>query len=452
MARLVVVGGDAAGLSAASQARRRRPEEDLEIVAFERSQYASYSACGEPYFVGGYVKSLDDLIARTPEEHTKRGVDVRTRREITAIDLENQTVTVHDLDGSGSSHVGFDLLMVATGARPADGGIEGMELDGIYSLRVLEDAERLRRAVGTGQVRRAVVVGAGYIGLEMAEVLQGLGVAVTVVTSAWVMEKTLDPDMGELIAEKMRSMGIEVITGTKVEHMEGRNGRVARVGCERLELPADLVVVGLGTRPDVELAEAAGIPLGPTGAIAVDDRQRTGVDSVWSGGDCAEARHRVSGRPVNIHLGTIANKQGRVAGIDIGGGEMRFPGVLGTAITRVNDLEIARTGLTERQAADAGLDAISATAEGTTTAGYWPDAPEMKIKVVVERGSGRLLGAQVVGGPGAGKRVDVFATALWNGMEASDLAWTDLAYAPPFSGVWDLIHIAARAGAEAAAG
>ncbi len=214
--------------------------------------------------MGGYVKSLDDLIARTPEEHTKRGVDVRTRREITAIDLENQTVTVHDLDGSGSSHVGFDLLMVATGAQPADGGIEGMELDGIYSLRVLEDAERLRRAVGTGQVRRAVVVGAGYIGLEMAEVLQGLGVAVTVVTSAWVMEKTLDPDMGELIAEKMRSMGIEVITGTKVEHMDGeKRPTLRRWAANASSCRPILSLLGWGLRPDVELAEAAGYPTWP---------------------------------------------------------------------------------------------------------------------------------------------------------------------------------------------
>ncbi len=398
------------------------------------------------------MKSLDDLIARTPEEHTKRGIDVRTRRDVTGIDLDKRQVTVYDIDGAGSSHVGFDLLMVATGARPADGGIEGMELEGVHSLRVLEDAERLRKAVGANGVKQAVVVGAGYIGLEMAEVLQRLDVAVTVVTSAWVMEKTLDPDIGELIARKMQGMGIEVITDTRVKRMEGQNGHVARVGCDGLDLPADLVVVGLGTVPDVALAEEAGIPLGPTGAISVDDGQRTEVDGVWSGGDCAEALHRVSGRPVNIHLGTVANKQGRVAGINIGGGDVRFPGVLGTAITRVNELEIARTGLTERQAADGGLDAVSATAEGTTTAGYWPEAAEMKIKVVVERGSGRLLGAQIVGGPGAGKRVDVFATALWNQMTADDLAWTDLAYAPPFSGVWDLIHIAARAGAEAAAG
>ena len=366
------------------------------------------------------------------------------------IDLDKRQVEVVDLDGGGSSHVGFDLLMVATGARPADGGIEGMELEGVHSLRVLEDAERLRGAVGS--VKRAVVVGAGCIGLEMAEVLQRLDVSVTVVTSAWVMEKTLDSDIGELIAEKMRAMGIEVITDTRVKCIEGRDGRVASVGCDGLDLPADLVVVGLGTVPDVALAEEAGIPLGPTGAISVDDRQRAEVDGVWSGGDCAEAMHRVSGRPVNIHLGTVANKQGRVAGIDIGGGDIRFPGVLGTAITRVNELEIARTGLTERQAAEGGLDAVSATAEGTTTAGYWPEASEMEIKVVAERGSGRLLGAQIVGGPGAGKRIDVFATALWNGMTADGLAWTDLAYAPPFSGVWDLIHIAARAGAEAAAG
>ena len=348
-------------------------------------------------------------------------------------------MTVFDLDGTGSSHVDFDLLMVATGAKPADGGIEGMELEGDLLAAVLEDAERLRHAVGSGEVKRAVVVGAGYIGLEMAEVLQRLDIAVTVVTSAWVMEKTLDADIGELIAEKMRSMGIEVITDTKVEHMTGRNGHVAEVGCDRPELPADLVVVGLGTRPDVELAEAAGIPLGPTGAIAVDDRQRTGIDGVWAGGDCGEAKHRVSGRPVNIHLGTVANKQGRGGRDQHRRGRHAVP-----RRARHGDNQGERSRDSPHRAdrapgADAGLDATSATAEGTTTAGYWPDAAEMSIKVVVERGSGRLLGAQIVGAPGAGKRVDVFATALWNGMAADDLAWTDLAYAPPFSGVWDLI-------------
>jgi NADPH-dependent 2,4-dienoyl-CoA reductase/sulfur reductase-like enzyme len=223
------------------------------------------------------------------------------------------------------------------------------------------------------------------------------------------------------------------------------------VGCEGgPPIPADVVVLGLGSRPETELAVAAGILIGPTGAIAVDRTQRTGHDGIWSAGDCAETLHRVTGRPANLHLGTIANKTGRVAGINIGGGRASFPGVLGTAITKVCDLEIASTGLRTVDALAAGLDAVDGTAHGTTTAGYWPAAAPMTIRVVAQRRGGRLLGAQVVGGPGAGKRIDVFATAIWNAMTAEDLAWTDLAYAPPFSGVWDLIHIAARRAAGAA--
>ena len=198
------------------------------------------------------------------------------------------------------------------------------------------------------------------------------------------------------------------------------------------------------------LAEQAGIPLGETGAIAVDDHQRTKVEGVWAAGDCAEATHVVTGTPVNLHLGTIANKTGRVAGINLSGGDTAFAGVLGTAITKVCDLEIARTGLRESEAIDAGFDAVSATVSGTTSAHYWPTAAPVTVRAVAERGTGRLLGAQIVGGPGAGKRIDVFATALWGRMSAEDLAWVDLAYAPPFSGVWDIIHIAARKAAQAA--
>ncbi|MGH8875609.1 MAG: FAD-dependent oxidoreductase, partial [Acidimicrobiia bacterium] len=333
---------------------------------------------------------------------------------------------------------------------PVRGDIEGVELEGVHELRTLEDARGLREAIST-DVRRVVVVGGGYIGLEAAEALHHLGREVTVVTSGThVLERALDQEMGERVVSAMGKMGINVRTGMPIRCLEGSGGRVRSVGCEGEDFPADLVLLGLGTRPEVELAEEAGIPLGETGAIGVDERQRTGVEGVWSAGDCAEAHHRVSGRPANIHLGTVANKAGRVAGINLGGGDATFPGVLGTAITRVCELEVARTGLGLVEAQQAGISAVAEVATGTTTAGYWPQASEMAIMTVVEQGSDRLLGAQIVGGPGAGKRVDVFATALWNGMTAGDLAWVDLAYAPPFSGVWDLIHIAARQGSEAA--
>lgn len=447
-----MVGGDAAGMSAASQARRRRPPEDLEIVAFERSSWVSYAACGTPYHVAGYIDPLERLVARTPERFASMGIAVRTRHQVTAIDLDRRRVSVRDLDAGRDLWVDFDLLMIGTGARPVRPPIAGIDLPGVHELRTLDDAAALRRVAeaGTGS---AVVIGGGYIGLEAAEAFRHRGWEVRVVTDgAGVLDRTLDTDLAGEVAGAMAGMGIEVTTGTRVACINGSD-RVVSVGCEGgMVHPADVVVLGLGSRPEVDLAAAAGIALGPTGAIAVDATQRTSVEGVWAAGDCAETVHRVSGRPVNYHLGTIANKTGRVAGVNIGGGTATFPGVLGTAITKVCDLEIASTGLRSPDAEAAGLDPVDGTARGSTTAGYWPAASSMTIRVTAERGSGRMLGAQVIGGPGAGKRIDVFATALWTGITAEELAWVDLAYAPPFSGVWDLIHIAAREAAEAAAG
>jgi len=445
-----VVGGDAAGMSAASQARRRRSPSQLEIIAFERSGWVSYSACGEPYHVAGYIDPLERLVARTPAAFAEMAIEAHTRHEVREIDLDARTVTVENLREGQTSTTPFDILMIGTGATSFKPSIAGMDLPGVHELRTLDDAKQLRAIVDAGP-GNAVIVGGGYIGLEAAEAFHHRGWQVTVVTAgASVLDRTLDTDMSGRVIESMEAIGIRVVTETKVRCINGSE-HVVSVGCEGGEiLPADVVVLGLGSRPVAELAADAGIDLGPTGAIAVDDHQRTSAEGVFSAGDCAETMHRVTGRPVNYHLGTIANKTGRVAGINIGGGDIAFPGVLGTAITKICQTEVASTGLRRAEAEEAGIDAVEATATGTTTAGYWPDATTMRIKAVAERGTGRLLGAQVVGGPGAAKRIDVFATAIWNDMSARDLAWTDLAYAPPFSGVWDLIHIAARKVADAA--
>jgi NADPH-dependent 2,4-dienoyl-CoA reductase/sulfur reductase-like enzyme len=448
--RLVVIGGDAAGMTAASQARRMRTVDDLEIIVFEQSGYVSFSACGEPYFVGGWVEDFADLQVRTPEQFQARGIDARIHHKVTSIDLDARRVTVRH--PGGEEEVGFDELLYATGATAIRPPIEGMDLEGVHELRTLDDAARLRTLVTSG-VERAVVVGGGYIGLELAEAFEHVGIETTVVTMMpTVLERTLDPDMADKVSDHMRSMGIHVETGFKVECLAGTGGTVAGVGCDDRSFPADLVVLALGSRPQIELAKAAGIPLGSAGAVAVDDHQRTGIDGVWAAGDCAEAHHRISGRPVNLHLGTVANKAGRIAGINLGGGDASFPGVLGTAITKVGDLEISSTGLTEFQAADAGLTAVAATINSTTAAHYWPGSSPMTVKAIAEKGSARLLGAQIVGGPGAGKRIDVFATAMWSDLPANELAWTDLSYSPPFSGVWDPVHIAARKVGEKARG
>lgn len=446
--RLVVIGGDAAGMSAASQARRMRKPDDLEIIVFEQSGYVSYSACGEPYFVGGWVEDLDDLQVRTPEQFQANGIDARIHHQATSIDLNARRVTVRNQ--AGEETIAFDQLLYATGAIAIRPPIEGMDLEGVHMLRTLDDAARLRSLVTSG-IERAVVVGGGYVGLEIAEAFQHVGIHTTVVTMMpTVLERTLDPDMAELVANHIRSMGIHVETGFEVECIAGAGGRVAGVGCDDRSFPADLVVLALGSRPHIELAKDSGIPLGATGAVAVDDHQRTAIEGVWSAGDCAEAHHRISGQPVNLHLGTVANKAGRVAGINLGGGEAAFPGVLGTAITKIGDLEISSTGLTEWEAAEVGIDAVAVSIKSTTSAHYWPGSRPMTVKAIAERNTGRLLGAQIVGGPGAGKRIDVLATAMWCELPANELAWTDLAYSPPFSGVWDPVHIAARKAGEKA--
>jgi NADPH-dependent 2,4-dienoyl-CoA reductase/sulfur reductase-like enzyme len=434
----VVIGADAAGMTAATQARRRRGPDDLEIVAFEKGQHVSYSACGIPYVVAGDVDGLERLVVRTPEEfQSKNQIDVRTGQEVTEIDLERRAVHVN------GTWEPFDQLMVGTGAVPIRPDLPGAQSVGIYGVQTLDDGAALLAELER-KPQRAVVVGGGYIGLEMAEAMVKRGIEVALVERGPQPMATLDPDMGALVADAMRGLGVDVRTNEAVVGFEADDGRVRAVATEHGTLPVDLVVLGIGVRPNVALAERAGIPLGPSGGIAVDRRQRTEVPGVWAGGDCCESFHRVSRRPVVIALGTHANKHGRVAGINIGGGYAAFGGVVGTAVSKVCDYEVARTGLGEREAERAGFEAVTATVESTTRAGYFPGTKQLTVKVLAERRSGRLLGAQIVGREGAAKRIDVFATALWNNMTVDDALGMDLSYAPPFAPLWDPVLIAAR--------
>ncbi|HVE74723.1 MAG TPA: FAD-dependent oxidoreductase [Mycobacteriales bacterium] len=444
--RMVVIGGDAAGMTAASQARRLRDPADLRITAFERGGATSYSACGIPYWIAGTVAARADLIARTPEQHRANAVDVHLHHEVTRIDLESRVVTVQDIDGGRELQEPFDTLVYATGATPLRPPVPGIDAPGVYGVQVLEDGAVLRAELESGRVRRVVVVGAGYIGLEMAEACRIRGLEVTVVDRAKTPMSTFDPDMGGVVAEAAEGMGIHLVMGETVSAFAtGPDGRVAAVHTEAgTELPADLVVLGLGVRPNVALAEQAGIALGPSGGIAVDSRMRTSAPGVWAAGDCVESPHRLTGQSVVIALGTHANKQGRVAGINIGGGYAEFAGVIGTAVTKVCDLELARTGLSTQEAGAAGLPYVTAQVDSTTRAGYFPGAKPIRIKVIAEKGSGRLLGAQIVGRQESAKRIDVFATAIWNGMTVEEILSMDLSYAPPFSPVWDPVLIAAR--------
>ncbi|MFG2825994.1 FAD-dependent oxidoreductase [Streptomyces sp. NPDC048434] len=445
--QLVIVGGDAAGMSAASQARRLRKPDELAITAFERSHFTSYSACGIPYWVGGEVDGPDALIARTAEEHRARGIDLRMRCEVTELDLDRGRVRTRELDNGGrESWTGFDQLVLATGARPRRPGLPGIDAPGVHGVQTLDDGQALLDTLDASPGRRAVVVGAGYIGVEMAEALIRRGYEVTVLEQSAQPMSTLDPDMGALVHEAMCAMGIETVRGATVTGvLTGADGRARAVTTEDAEYPADVVVLGLGVRPETTLAAAAGLPLGESGGLLTDLAMRVrGHEHIWAGGDCVEVLDLVSGQLRHIALGTHANKHGQVIGANVGGGYATFPGVVGTAVSKVCDLEIARTGLLERQAHAVGLRFVTVTVEATNRAGYYPGARPMHVKMLAERRTGRLLGVQIVGREGAGKRVDIAAVALTAGMTVDRMTALDLGYAPPFSPVWDPVLVAAR--------
>ncbi len=449
-----MIGGDATGMSAASQALRRSSQrragpDALEVVAFERGHHVSYSACGIPYWIGGDVADADALVARSAAQHRANGIDLRLRTEVTGIDLDARTVAACGIDGAGATTERFDDLVIATGAVPVRPDLPGAGAPGIYGVQTLDDGTAVLDGLA-GRPQRAVVVGGGYIGVEMAEAMLRRGLQVTLVDRSPEPMSTLDPDMGALVRQAMEGMGIGVRTGTPVSGFEtGGDGRVAAVAIGDTTLPADIVVLGLGVRPKTELAAAAGLALGQFGGVLTDLRMRViGQDNVWAGGDCVEMFNRVSQRPVHVPLGTHANKHGRVIGLNLGGGYATFPGVVGTAVSKVCDLEIARTGLLQGEAHDAGFETVSVTVESTTRAGYFPGAAPITVKVIAERRTGRLLGAQLVGREGSGKRVDVCATAVWNEMTVEELIGLDIGYAPPFAPVWDPVLVAARKASE----
>ncbi|WP_345640175.1 FAD-dependent oxidoreductase [Streptomyces tremellae] len=447
---MVVVGGDAAGMAAASQARRLKGPDRLEIVAFERTGFTSYSACGIPYWVAGDVSDRDALVARTPHEHAERGIDLRMRTEVTELDVAGRRVRARELETGREYWTGYDKLVLATGASPLRPPLPGIDAPGVHGVQTLDDGQALLDTLARTKGRHAVVVGAGYIGVEMAEALVRHGYEVTVVHRDEQPMSTLDPDMGRLVHEAMTGMGITVVGGQAVTEIRtGEGGRACAVVTRDAAYPADVVVLGIGVRPRTGLARAAGLPLGDSGGLLTDLSMRVrGYEEIWAGGDCVEVLDLVSGRTRHIALGTHANKHGQVIGANAGGDYATFPGVVGTAVSKVCDLEIARTGLREKDAHAVGLRFETVTAQSTSRAGYYPGAEPMTVKMTAERRTGRLLGVQIVGREGAGKRVDVAAVALTAGMTVEQMNALDLGYAPPFSPVWDPVLVAARKAAK----
>lgn len=441
-ARFVVIGADAAGMSAASEARRVSSE--LEIVAFDRGQHASYSQCGMPFWLGGVVESSGKLTARSLESFARREIDVRLSHDVVAIDAGRQVVRVRDIDKMHEFDESYDYLLVATGASPLEFPLPGRELEGVFQLDVMEDALRIDAFLRSERPRRAVIVGGGYVGLEMAENLSRRGLMVSMVERTEQLFPGVDCELADPLQAELGRNGVDVsLCDSVAEACEGRSGRVEHVHTSGGPIAADLVLLSAGVRPNVGLATAAGVQLGGTGAIAVDERQQTNLPGVYAAGDCAEHFHRLLQKPAWFPLGTTANKQGRVAGRNAAGGTAAFAGIVGTAVLKVFDLGVARTGLSEREARLAGVAYETVVLESTDKAGYMPDAVALTVKLVAEKTTGRLLGAQAVGRHGADKRVDVLAAALYAGLTLAELEELDLAYAPPFNSVWDPVQAAA---------
>ena len=443
--RILVVGGNAAGMTAASRAKRLDPS--LAVAILEAGPRIAYSICGLPFAIEGKV-GFEDLVLFTPERlANERGIEARVHCEAIEIQPSRKRVVARNRKtGEREAHA-YDKLLLATGYRPLSPGVEGTELQGVFTASRLEDGEAILSWVGAASARRAVIVGGGYIGLELAEALLTRGLEVTVVERAPSVLHTLDPDMARLVEEELERKGARILTGRIVKRIAGASARVEAVELETggLRLPADLVFVDVGVTPRVELAEKAGVRLGASGAIAVNEQLETSVSSIYAAGNCAECVHLVSGRPMVIPLGTVAAKQGRIAGENLAGRRRRFTGALGTSVVKVLGVTAASTGLTSEAAEREGFRTVATAIEGRFQASYFDSGAPGKVKVVAERGSGRLLGAQIVGSASGAMRIDVLAAAITARMTVKDAAQLDLAYAPPAGALWNPILVAMNA-------
>jgi NADPH-dependent 2,4-dienoyl-CoA reductase/sulfur reductase-like enzyme len=434
--RLLIVGGVAAGTKAAATAHRRNPK--AQVVLLQEEAEISYSACGMPYHLADAQRiPRSKLIARTPQAFMDDGIHLRTGMRVLSVDAATRRVRVLDL-GNGKEHdEPFDQLLLATGAQARRLNVPVSDsAPPVYYLRTLVDADALRPVLLAG--RRIVVLGGGYIGMEMAETCASLGMHVTLVEMQPRLLPGFAAALAEAVEKTLHANGVTVHTASQVTGLDA--GHVLLKGGGRV--PADMVLAAIGVQPNTALAQSAAVALGRTGAIAVNSRMQTNVPGVYAAGDCAESPHRISGQACWLPLGDVANRHGRVAGTNMAGGDAHFPGVLGTAIFKVFDLAVARTGLGQEEAKLAGFDAVSAQIQAPSRARYMSGSATLMLSVTAERGTGRLLGAQAVGTDAVDKTIDTFAAALWGGLATTDLPDLDLAYAPPFSPVLSPVQVA----------
>ncbi len=436
--KMLVIGAVAAGTSAAAKARRVDPE--LEIKVFAEGENISYGACGLPYYIGGLIKTREKLLVRSIEDFARQGIEVRNRCQAVEVDPAERKVLIRDLVQKRTFEERYDKLVVATGARPILLDCRNSNLPGIFTLRTVADGVAIKEYLERNKPANILIVGAGYIGLEMAESLSQLGFTVTLAERRPQVAPNMDTDMAAKIQEHLEQHGVRVLVDTEIIGFEGQE-TVQRAFTQDNSLAVDFVLVSIGVRPNTQLAADAGIRLGVAHAIKVNSHMETNLEGVYAAGDCATAHHRLTGKDVYIPMGTTANKQGRVAGENAAGGSEIFRGVLGTGIARVFDLEISRTGLTEQECMPAGIDFYSRSVECRTAAIPGLAGP-IWLKLTISPADNHLLGAQIVGRNNAAKRIDVFAAAITMGARLEDVYDMDLAYSPPFSPVWDPVLVA----------
>ena len=439
--KVVIIGGVAGGATAA--ARLRRLDERAEIVIFERSGHISYANCGLPYYIGGAIGDRAALTLQTPESfHARFQVEVRVRHEVTAIHPDRKTVSVKNLETRDEFEESYDKLILSPGAKPAKPPIPGIDLDRIFTLRTVEDTLRLKDYIDITRPKSAVLVGGGFIGVELAENLRELGMEDTIVEQLPQLMNPFDPDMAAFLHGEMRRNGVRLALGRAVAGFEVRDGGVDVLLKDGAPLHADLVALAIGVTPDTALAKEAGLELGLRGSIVVNDRMETSLPDIYAVGDAVQVKHAVTGQDALISLAGPANRQGRIAADNICGGSSRYPGSQGSSVLKVFGMTAAATGLNEIAARRAGLDADKVVLSPMSHAGYYPGGKLMTMKVVFEKGTYRLLGAQIVGYEGVDKRIDVLATALRAGLTAIQLKDLDLAYAPPYSSAKDPVNMA----------
>ncbi|MBP3698440.1 MAG: FAD-dependent oxidoreductase [Oscillospiraceae bacterium] len=439
--KVIIVGGVAGGASAA--ARIRRLDEQAEIIVFERSGYVSYANCGLPYYIGGVITDPAELTLQIPESFFSRfRIDVRVRHEVTDIDTAAKTVTVKKLDSGEVFTENYDKLLLSPGAKPTLPPLAGVEGERIFTLRTVEDTFRIREFVEKNAPKSAVLAGGGFIGLEMAENLRELGLDVTIVQRPRQVMAPLDADMAVQLHKTLERHGVALHLGSSVEGFVHENGEVVTLLKDEEPLRSDMVILAIGVTPDSSLAKKAGLQLGQKGSIVVNDRMETSVPDVYAVGDAVEVRHFVTGKPSLISLAGPANKQGRIAADNICGGNSRFGGSQGSSVLKLFELTAAVTGINEKMAQAAGIDYEKVVLFPASHATYYPGAKTMTMKVLFERETLRLLGAQIVGYEGVDKRIDVLATAIRLGAKATDLTELDLAYAPPYSSAKDPVNMA----------